>query len=1020
MRVRLLTSVVLIVTLSACFSATPPATSPTDSLSPNTGLAPNIFPHKSGWKDPTQHGAYVTDTLAMDATACLACHKEIESVSGGAPSCRSCHKNFPHTEPGVTFETHSDYILKNGKAACATQCHGTDLKGGLSGVACTQCHGGYPHPDGWSMPSAHGPSAVGTLKNNCAGCHGEDWNGGKSKVSCLSCHKGSFPHPGGWATPEQHGAFVSKNGTGKCATQCHGVQLDGGLSGKSCKDGCHKVWPHPATGWPALHGQTARSLGLSSCTGCHKNDATGGKTGVTCTKCHATFPAHQDADWKTSGHGKLVMQQPTSLTDPTGCPLCHGAALTGGKAPTLPGLKAVKGCNDSTCHATYPQLHKPAADAAAWNTYNGHGKWVMDQIKADANGNFANVLGTINDILTPCKLCHGSDLKGGNTGVGCYTSKCHSNFPHDMDAATTPWLSKHGAVAKAENPKAASCATANCHGQDLLGLPAGEKIVAKKWVKGCEDCHLKMPHLPLAEWKHGKSVTMEVETISKNGAKTKQTILDVSKCVTCHGGDWTGGTSKTSCYGDCHATFPQPHRDASGALSTTWKPITGHGKAVMDNYKSGSVKNTAATPCKVCHGSELTKVISGKTCYTCHKSFPHAAAPVVVGAITYTFTDAAWDGLSGFANSHGSYVVARAELGKVSSSQQAKTECGKTCHGTDLMGGTSGISCYKCHQSFPHAADWWKAFNPADAAPGGAHGAYVKTNGNTSCLKGCHTIDLPGGNSKTACATCHAAYPHVPQANLTWKDGHKNYIGQLAINKATTPFAIITSDCAPCHISAGPPAKNDCTSCHHQNAPDWKAKGKHDVAAVANIAGCKSCHGTDLKGTTIAPSCATCHGPETKAKLSSHQDVDTGKIVTVCMEENDMQECVNWADQKIFDYFVPKLHSDAAKVSIASCKICHGDDLKGGFSGQTCFVEGSCHDPGNRYKDHPAQKASWLQQMAAVPPQVETIAALGVKFPGGKMSYCTTACHNVLYPALNGGKKAFDDTLDCFGCHKQK
>jgi hypothetical protein len=790
--------------------------------------------------------------------------------------------------------------VANGKSACATQCHGTDLKGGLSGKACTDCHSNYPHPNAWSTPTVHGPAAKGDLKNNCLSCHGSDLKGGNSKVSCYTCHKETYPHPQGWSAPDQHGKFVQTNGTGKCATQCHGVQLDGGLSGVSCKT-CHSIWPHPTSNWMKQHGETARTIGISGCIGCHKTTPPGGQTGISCAQCHASLPAHTDADWGKSGHGKLLMQQPASLTAPTGCPLCHGAKLDGGKAPTLPGLAKVKGCAD--CHASYPQLHKPAAGTAPWNTFDGHGKWVMGQVDL-SKGDVASQLST---LTAECKLCHGDDLQGGNTGKSCYVSGCHISFPHPpATPGYSPWASKHGTYANAETPKAKSCATGNCHGVDLQGIPAGEKDISKKLVKGCADCHLQMPHLPKGQWDHGQSIYV---------AGTTQ--LDVQKCAQCHGDTWKGKTTAPSCY-TCHDTYPLPHRSDDGKINPAWKPATGHGDFVMASYSAGSVKNTAAAPCKICHGSDLNGGASDKTCYKCHKSFPHAAAPVTANGITYSFTDAAWND---FDKGHGQYVVARATLNKVTVIQQVTSECAKTCHGTDLKGGTSKKSCFTCHTTYPHSADWVKAYDPADTqTPGGAHGLYVLKNGTSSCLTGCHGSDGSGGTSKIACTSCHN-YPHM----VDWKSGSNSpeypphALGVINTNNTAadknddTFNAAGFAECAKCHggtveftakctTDAGespdyPLSATDttvtrepgvtikrCMACHvypHQTVKyrsckgawmtnDWK-KGHNGLAffwgntpnTCGSIDGKPGCHSSGPvpapKGFLIDPSCDLCH-----------------------------------------------------------------------------------------------------------------------------------------------------------------
>lgn len=902
MRLNTLFIALVALGLTGCFSGS--SSTPADIETPQSSTSTeSIFPHKSGWKDPGQHGIYVKDFLEYDTSSCTTCHDAdgaANTTKGGAPGCRSCHSVFPHADSGVTVETHGQYVMTNGKSACATQCHGVDLKGGLNNVACTKCHTDYPHESGWSTPSVHGPLAKGNLKLNCVLCHGNDYNGGTSSVSCLSCHKESYPHPDGWATPDQHGAFVLKNGTGKCATQCHGTQLDGGLSGISCNT-CHTVWPHPKTGWLNQHGETARSIGISGCTACHSNDATGGKTGVSCTQCHTALTAHTDADFLNGGHGKLVLQQPTSLTDPKGCPLCHGAKLEGGKAPTSPTLKALPGCTD--CHASYPTLHKPEAGAAAWTTADGHAKWVMNQVDVTKSG----VLNQINTLISDCKLCHGSDLKGGNSGKSCYT--CHTTFPHSTDPKT-PWLSMHGAAATAENPKASSCANANCHGANLTGLPLGEKDVNKKLVRGCADCHMQMPHLPLGQWDHGKSVV-----IAGTG------LLDAIQCTQCHGATWTGSNAVPSCT-TCHTNYPAPHRKTDGSTNPLWKTMSGHGATVLAASGATTKDKVTQLGCTTCHGQNLAGGSSGVSCYLCHSAFPHAPSttltiPVFGVNTIFTFTSANW---AGFAKGHGQYVSVQARLKKVGIKQQIQNECATPCHGSDLKGGSSGVSCTQCHAFYPHPAGtaWVKAFSATDLPPGGPHALFALQNGVAkTCLTNCHgskaTGDFKGDNN---CSTCHSTYPHP----TGWKDDYTanaeyppHALG--VINTNSTPAnknddtfnAVGFGECAKCHgpavdyyaskwTSVYPLPDSDkeitiepgltvkrCTSCHlypHQKSTTWGGtlmdwKTTHGATTIwwpitppetcgtaEGKAGCHTSGPTNPKVNMAGePACELCHTP---------------------------------------------------------------------------------------------------------------------------------------------------------------
>lgn len=77
----------------------------------------------------------------------------------------------------------------------------------------------------------------------------------------------------------------------------------------------------------------------------------------------------------------------------------------------------------------------------------------------------------------------------------------------------------------------------------------------------------------------------------------------------------------------------------------------------------------------------------------------------------------------------------------------------KSCHGVDFKGGKSGLGCYSsnCHSTFPHQPEW----TYIDDAK--SHAAYLNENmGDTGNCKKCHGTDLRGGTSGVSCYSCHA------------------------------------------------------------------------------------------------------------------------------------------------------------------------------------------------------------------------------------------------------------------------
>ncbi len=144
-------------------------------------------------------------------------------------------------------------------------------------------------------------------------------------------------------------------------------------------------------------------------------------------------------------------------------------------------------------------------------------------------------------------------------------------------------------------------------------------------------------------------------------------------------------------------------------------------------------------------------------------------------------------------------------------SAAANEESCKECHGSDLNGGISRVSCGSCHLGGPesvHPLAWSR--NTATS-----HGPYATTNGSAACATAsCHGAGLDGvANSGPSCSSCHLGGP-MSVHPLDW-----------------TPSTLVT---------------------------------KHGpyIISVGSYASCATdvCHGTDLKGVDgSGPSCYLCH-----------------------------------------------------------------------------------------------------------------------------------------------------------------
>jgi predicted CxxxxCH...CXXCH cytochrome family protein len=184
------------------------------------------------------------------------------------------------------------------------ECHGTDLKGGITKVDCFnqaalgQCHANghgprnVPHELPFTAGSLHGPAAKNDLVY-CQSCHGTSGGpGGNPRFNvplgallngCEDCHKPFTAHPPLSGSTSGWSGHSSAGSMGSNCTLCHGVDLSGsGGVGPGCNS-CH-------TGL-----NTGAIPTVGACTSCHaKPPVTGNHTkhnalvGVAdvCGTCH--------------------------------------------------------------------------------------------------------------------------------------------------------------------------------------------------------------------------------------------------------------------------------------------------------------------------------------------------------------------------------------------------------------------------------------------------------------------------------------------------------------------------------------------------------------------------------------------------------------------------------------------------------------------------------------------------------------------------------------------------------------
>jgi hypothetical protein len=182
--------------------------------------------------------------------------------------------------------------------------------------------------------------------------------------------------------------------------------------------------------------------------------------------------------------------------------------------------------------------------------------------------------------------------------------------------------------------------------------------------------------------------------------------------------------------------------------------------------------------------------------------------------------------------------------------REYKESC-KACHGNDLSGGSSKVSCHRCHEPYPHSEDFKSTY---------LHGSAYFENRN-SCA-GCH--DNSQDTSKIVnCTNCHN-YPHSRKWALPQNHGSAfvSLLGSGALESTEHPT------CLSCHSDSAklkerqPDHYLSCSSCHIliPHSEEFKG-GDHKAEARAPQSNCMGCH-TDLRRLlpgTDDTGCYMCH-----------------------------------------------------------------------------------------------------------------------------------------------------------------
>lgn len=173
----------------------------------------------------------------------------------------------------------------------------------------------------------------------------------------------------------------------------------------------------------------------------------------------------------------------------------------------------------------------------------------------------------------------------------------------------------------------------------------------------------------------------------------------------------------------------------------------------------------------------------------------------------------------------------------LTATKSSLTNC-LSCHGTDLQGGISSVSCTKCHLGSATSVhprisastnDYWAEFAPV------LHGDYIKNNNNSaaSCVV-CHGSSLQGSGTASSCMSCHPTTINDSTAMSVTAQRHLWSPTSAYTNHYSYLRSKATYDYTSCKTSG----------CHGPDAAT-RTNGNENIGSLLfGGKGCLRCHGS--------------------------------------------------------------------------------------------------------------------------------------------------------------------------------
>jgi hypothetical protein len=184
-----------------------------------------------------------------------------------------------------------------------------------------------------------------------------------------------------------------------------------------------------------------------------------------------------------------------------------------------------------------------------------------------------------------CQVCHGGDFAGGIIRVSCFTAGCHGvPAPH----SPAPWLGAPPARTHTDTNPLNARVCGDCHlGESPTPVPPGPGTPIDCFNNTL--CHGSVTHP--AGWATDHALDARIEIASCGVAS-------------CHGTDFTGGASRISCF-ECHLGGPAP---GGGIMHPDrWPDPEGAHEAFLGNLSKDARSCSPARSgvAQFCHGDGL-------------------------------------------------------------------------------------------------------------------------------------------------------------------------------------------------------------------------------------------------------------------------------------------------------------------------------------------------------------------------------------------------------------------------------